>query len=733
MVEPGAGGSIIVLSLSRSGDAMSSHHPLSWAAALLLALPAALQAHGPTTQLTGPKPSAAQLLQELEQEKSVDTIYKAYFPSREIGRKAAISFHAQLLESHWKAGYLVMELDAEELDRLRAFGFRFERAAEFIEKRNRRLTQLQMLHAGRSAADPEPRAIPGFACYETVEETFTAGDGLIAARPTLASWVDAGDSWLKTQGAGGYDLRVLKLSNSAVAPPAGESKPKLFINSAIHAREYTTAPLVLEFARWLVNGHGVNADATWILDHHEVHLMLHANPDGRKRAETGLSWRKNVNNNHCANTNTRGVDLNRNFSFSWNTTGGAGSSGSACSLTYRGPSAGSEPEIQAIQSYVRSLWPDRRGPGAGDAAPADTSGIHLDIHSFSQLVLWPWGTTTTPAPNGTALQTLGRKFAFFNGYEPTQSIGLYTTDGTSDGISYGELGVAAFTFELGTSFFESCSAYESTVKPSNLPALIYAAKVVRTPYITPAGPDVTAVSLAGAASGTGVVAGSLVALSGSATDSRFNNLNGTEPTQAIAGAEYSIDVPPWQAGAAVQPLLAADGSFNTVTEGLSGEISTTGLAPGRHIVYVRARDASGAWGAVSAVFLNIVEPLRISEVEPNGTRAQAQAVPSEPTLISGFMDFKRLEVRDEDFFALTVAPGATLRATLTPLSEGDPNVDLLDANGNLLARDVRPIQQVENVSATNSAAVPVTMYVRIYATRGSLGPSKGRYTLALTQ
>ena len=86
-------------------------------------------------------------------------------------------------------------------------------------------------------------------------------------------------------------------------------------------------PLVLEFARWLVNGHGVDADASWILDHHEVHMLLHTNPDGRKRAEGGLSWRKNTNNNYCANTNTRGADLNRNFSFGWNSTGGTGSSG----------------------------------------------------------------------------------------------------------------------------------------------------------------------------------------------------------------------------------------------------------------------------------------------------------------------------------------------------------------------------------------------------------------------
>ena len=98
---------------------------------------------------------------------------------------------------------------------------------------------------------------------------------------------------------------------------------------------------------------------------------------------------------------------------------------------------------EAMESYVRSLWPDRRGPAKTDPAPADTSGIHIDLHSYSELVLWPWGDTNQPAPNGPALQTLGRKFAFFNGYAPQQSIGLYPTDGTTDDFAYGELGVPA--------------------------------------------------------------------------------------------------------------------------------------------------------------------------------------------------------------------------------------------------------------------------------------------------
>jgi hypothetical protein len=172
-------------------------------------------------------------------------------------------------------------------------------------------------------------------------------------------------------------------------------------------------------------------------------------------------------------------------------------------------------------------------------------------------------------------------------------------------VSYGELGVAAFTFELGTSFFQSCTTYNSTIKPRNLNALIYASKVVRTPYITPGGPDLTALSLSSTASTTGVQIGTPVTLTATASDSRFNNTNGTEPTHNISAAEYYIDTPPWVAGAVAIPLAAADGSFNAKTENLTAVISTGSLSLGKHIVFVRSRDTTGTWGSVSAVFLQL--------------------------------------------------------------------------------------------------------------------------------
>lgn len=65
---------------------------------------------------------------------------------------------------------------------------------------------------------------------------------------------------------------------------------------------------------------------------------------------------------------------------------------------------------------------------------------------------------------------MGRKLAFFDGRTPEQSIRLYPADGTSDSISDGNLGVPAFTIELGIAFFQSCTTYSSAIKPNNLAA-----------------------------------------------------------------------------------------------------------------------------------------------------------------------------------------------------------------------------------------------------------------------
>jgi hypothetical protein len=224
-------------------------------------------------------------------------------------------------------------------------------------------------------------------------------------------------------------------------------------------------------------------------------------------------------------------------------------------------------------------------------------GVYFDIHSYSQLVLWPWGFTSNPAGNGSALQTLGRRLAWFNGYTPEQSIGLYPTDGTTIDFAYGDLGVAGYTFELGTDFFQDCGSFEATILPDNLESLRYAAKIARTPYLTPGGPDAVEVSLDGV---TVVAPGEPISFSARLDDSRFNNSNGSEPVQNIAEAAAYLDAPPWQAGAVAIPMAPADGTFNTPQEWATVDVDTTGLTTGRHTLFAIGRDASGAWGTTSA-------------------------------------------------------------------------------------------------------------------------------------
>ena len=150
-------------------------------------------------------------------------------------------------------------------------------------------------------------------------------------------------------------------------------------------------------------------------------------------------------------------------------------------------------------------------------------------------------------------------------------------------------------------FFQDCSTFENTILPDNLQALVYAAKVPRTPYMTPAGPDALTVTATPAT----VTPGQAVNLTATINDTRFNNSNGAEPTQAIAAAEYYVDTPPWGVGAVAYPMAAADGTFNSTIENVVATVNTTGLSGGRHIVFVRGKDAANNWGAFSAVFLDV--------------------------------------------------------------------------------------------------------------------------------
>ncbi|ADO73871.1 M14 family zinc carboxypeptidase [Stigmatella aurantiaca] len=593
------------------------------------------------------------------------------------------------------------EATAEDLDVLRSAGLR----VEIDEEATTRLQRIQtaLLRPGGL------KSIPGYACYRTVEETYGAMDALTLQAPGLASIVEIGPSWERSQNPqAGYSMRALRLTNSATNASV-PNKADMVVVSAIHAREYTTAELMTRFAEWLVTQHGRDAEATWLLDNFRFHFVLHANPDGRKRAETGVLWRKNTNNTRgsCGGSSV-GIDLNRNFPFHWNTAAG-GSSGYPCDETYRGPTPGSEPETKNIVQYAAGMpgmggvysggvFPDRRADTASAPAPDDYRGLFFDIHSYSQLVLWSWGDTATPAPNSTALQTLGRRLASFNGYTPQQSVGLYPTDGTTDDTFYGLLGVPSYTIELGVDFFEDCDSFESSTFPDNFAALRYAARNLHAPYLLPTGPDTTSVStgLATVAPGTPLPVSAIV------DDRGFNQSNGNEPVHAIASARAYLDLPPWAPGAAPIALSAADGAFNAPVETVTGHVPTTGLSLGVHTLYVQGTDASGKPGTPQAVLFEVGSSNNVAPIALFGFNAEGLTVTfsdassdADGTIVSRAWTF------GDGGTATTASPVHTYTAS------GNYKVTLTVTDDDGASRSITQQLSVTHLSGVLKNAVPV--------------------------
>lgn len=435
--------------------------------------------------------------------------------------------------------------------------------------------------------------------YRTVTEMRAFVNGKAAQYPNLAEVFTYGQSWEKIHsgGSAGWDLFGITLTNRQIAGP----KPTFFLMAAIHARELTTSELALRFIDYLLTNYGTDADVTWLLDEHKIVVVPTANPDGRVIAESGFYQRKNTNTSYgggCANpptiTNQYGVDLNRNSDFKWGTVNTP--SEPRCGQTYPGPLVASEPETAAMENLVRSLFPDQRGPLDTDAAPLTATGMFLTLHSYSNLVLWPWGWTSQTSPNNTSFTYMGTKFASYNGFTPEQSVGLYPTSGTTDDWAYGELGVAALTFEVGPEsgtcggFFPPFTCLDGGSGGNfwlrNLPAFMYAARIARAPYQLALGPSPESVTAtANAANGFDLRA---------QLNEQYNG------GQAIAAAEYYLDTPPWRGGTPLA-MTALDGSFNSMIETAAASV---GPVFGKHLIYVRGRDTLGNWGPVRAVFVN---------------------------------------------------------------------------------------------------------------------------------
>jgi hypothetical protein len=289
-------------------------------------------------------------------------------------------------------------------------------------------------------------------------------------------------------------------------------------------------------------------------------------------------------------------------------------------------------------SMLRRLIPDQRGPRDTDAAPLTATGIVQSMHAFANINLLPWGWSSLPAPNSTDLENIGAHMSAVeaggNDYEHCASGApdcLYRTDGNSGDWVYGELGAAAFTTELeGETFFPPYSDLEKLWN-DNRGMLTYMAKIARAPYLLTRGPDANRVAVEPRVVNTGAKPRISATIN--------YEWSGNIYRQAVGAAEYYIDTPPW-AGGTAHPMLPLDGRLDGGTEAVAGELDTTQLSPGRHIIFVRGRgtnvyEGNESWGPVSAAFIEVVPsggtPVPALPTVPVAPTATAVGVPKPVT------------------------------------------------------------------------------------------------------
>ena len=498
--------------------------------------------------------------------------------------------------------YILVTVNSGIFESLRAKGFQ----VEYDGERTTALEAPDVVFRPGIAAPRRRVPFSFYGVYKTVDEIYADLHATTAQFPAIAQLIDYGDAYCKTQGGcvtpGGdtqtvYDLLAVKVTNRAI----NQRKPVLFVMAGIHAREITTPEIALRFLQWLVGNYGIDPEATWLVDWNEIWIVPTANPEGHWLVELGdatapgyqpYSQRKNAHQSSCLTWPPKewsqyGVDLNRNHSYMWNN---GGSSGLVCDPTYRGPSAASEPETAALQQLLSDAFTGTCTTNGWLCSV--TNGIFISIHSYGRLVIWPWGYTQSSALHGRGLEAIGTRLASFNGYVAKQAVKLYPTSGDSCDFVYGTLGKPAYTFELGNQFIPDYSEIDFKQWPRNKPALIHAAKLAAAPYDTVYGPDVTELDVSYLSNGNALVTGVV-------DDSTTGGVD-------LHAAELYLGMPPWIEGATGMPMVAVDGTFDSVIETVQVEVAMADLPLSNLVVLARAQDDGGTWGPPTGAFLDAV-------------------------------------------------------------------------------------------------------------------------------
>ncbi|KAK2818071.1 hypothetical protein Q7C36_022004 [Tachysurus vachellii] len=262
--------------------------------------------------------------------------------------------------------------------------------------------------------------------YQSLEDIYYLINKTNQEHPDMTKLILIGSSFEKNP------LYLLKLSGRR-----GPVDKAMWMDCGIHAREWISPAFCIWFIKYALTFYKENPDITTLLDKMDIYILPVMNPDGYKYTwTTNRMWRKNrsvMEGSSCV-----GVDLNRNFDANWCTTG---ASSSPCSDIYCGRYPESEPEVQAVTKFLR--------------AHKASIKLFFSMHSYSQMLLFPYSYTHEQIPNHSELFELVQEAAikirrhYKNNYRyGSGAKTIYLAPGGSDDWAYDQGILYSFTFEL---------------------------------------------------------------------------------------------------------------------------------------------------------------------------------------------------------------------------------------------------------------------------------------------
>lgn len=239
----------------------------------------------------------------------------------------------------------------------------------------------------------------------------------------------------------GRTIWAVKISDN---PNINENEPAVGFDALVHAREPQSMATLMYFMWYLIENYGSDPEVTYLVNNREIYCVPCFNPDGYEynrltNPNGGGYWRKNRRNNGGG---CYGIDLNRNFGYMWGYDN-IGSSPDPCAETYRGSSAFSEPESQAVR----------------DLAILKNYGTHFNMHSYGNYYLYPWGYIDEETPDSLTYREFASDMGSYSGYAygTVQQLLGYPSNGSVRDWMYGEQTVKnktfGYTIEIGPEFW----------------------------------------------------------------------------------------------------------------------------------------------------------------------------------------------------------------------------------------------------------------------------------------